>query len=392
MGFLNGRMTFTRFRVGGPSPLPFSEETLALLENRKIGKHSPADPTDGVSTGWAGGGHVLDVTFDLAKNFINDALHASIRIDVDKIPGALLRAYTQIEIDARAAMNPSGTPTRTQRTEAKEAAKARAESEAADGRFRRCNHYPILWDARDEILYVGSNSSTVVERATALFRETFDRVLEPITAGSLAVGEHESIAESDRVVAKLGEGSLNLYGGDSGDQLSTVAWAEKAPNMLDHLGNEFLVWLWHQLQNESDTIPLADGSDVALMFAKTLTLDCPRGETGRDSLTDDSPTRLPEAFRALQSGKLPRKAGLILVRHGAQYELTLQAESLAVSGAQLPKPEERLAPYEAKCERIDGLRHFAQTLDLLFDAYRARKTGQSWPEEVGRIKKWITAA
>ena len=73
------------------------------------------------------------------------------------------------------------------------------------------------------------------------------------------------------------------------------------------------------------------------MLAKTLTLDCPRGETGRDSLTDDAPTRLPEAFKALQSGKLPRKAGLILVRHGAQYEFTVQAETLAVSGAAAPQ-------------------------------------------------------
>jgi hypothetical protein len=128
------------------------------------------------------------------------------------------------------------------------------------------------------------------------------------------------------------------------------------------------------------------------MLAKTLTLDCPRGETGRDSLTDDAPTRLPEAFRALQSGKLPRKAGLIVVRHGAQYELTLQAESLAVSGAQLPKPEERLEPYEAKVARIDALRHFAETLDLLFDAYRSRRTASSWADEVGRIKRWLTAA
>jgi hypothetical protein len=158
--------------------------------------------------------------------------------------------------------------------------------------------------------------------------------------------------------------------------------------MLDHLGNEFMVWLWHALQNDSDTVQLADGSEVAVMLTKTLTLDCPRGETGRDSLTDDAPTRLPEAFRALQSGKLPRKAGLILVRHGAQYELTLQAETLAVSGALIPKPEDgELAASEVRVARIDSLRHLTETLDLLFDAYRRRRAGSGWAQEVSRIRR-----
>jgi hypothetical protein len=163
--------------------------------------------------------------------------------------------------------------------------------------------------------------------------------------------------------------------------------------MLDHLGNEFLVWLWHTLQNDTDTIPLADGSEVAVMLAKTLMLDCPRGETGRDSLTDDAPTRLPEAFKALQSGKLPRKAGLILVRHAAQYEFTLQAETLAVSGAALPKPEEvGLSSHDVKSARVDSLRHLTETLDLLFDTYLRRRASKAWTKEVDRIKRWLTAA
>ena len=347
MGFLNGRVTFTRYRVSGSSPLPFAEDLLALAEQHAAGRHGAADPTDGVSTGWAGGDHVLDLTFDLAKNVVNDALHLAIRIDTDKIPGSLLKAYTQIETEALAKLNPSGHPTKAQRQEAKEAARLRAEAEAADGRFRRLNHYPILWDGQTGVLYAGTTSTTSwsgwgsssAKRSTATSSRSPPAAWPPAwldrrpTPGPRNGWPREPSASSAA----------------SSPNSSTVTWAENAPNMLDHLGNEFMVWLWHALQNDSDTLQLADGSEVAVMLAKTLTLDCPRGETGRDNLTDDAPTRLPEAFRALQSGKLPRKAGLILVRHGAQYELTLQAETLAVSGALLPKAEEgKLAANEAE--------------------------------------------
>ena len=250
MGFLNGRVTFTRYRVSGPSPLPFGDDTLALAEAHAIGRHGAADPTDGVQTGWAGGDHVLDLNFDLAKNVVNDALHLAIRIDTDKIPGSLLAGLYPDRDRGPARQNPSGHPTKAQRQEAKEAARIRAEAEAADGRFRRLNHYPVLWDGQTGILYAGSTSTTVLERLQTLFRETFDRQLEPITAGSLAM----SLAgpdEADRTDS--GEGGSSLFGGEE-RELSTVAWAENAPNMLDHLGNEFLVWLWHTLQNDSDTI------------------------------------------------------------------------------------------------------------------------------------------
>ena len=141
------------------------------------------------------------------------------------------------------------------------------------------------------------------------------------------------------------------------------------------------------------TIRLSDGSEASVILAKTLTLDCPRGETGRDQLADDVPTRLPEALRALQAGKLPRRAGMILVRQGAQYELTLQAESFAVSGAVLPKPEEGpLSPSEFRVARLESLRHLTETLDLLFAAYLDRRTSTMWTEELGRIRGWLQAA
>jgi hypothetical protein len=393
MGFLSGRVTFTRYRVGGASPLPFGEDILDLARNHLIGRHGPGEAADGISTGWAGGDHVLDLTVDLGKNVVNDALHLAIRIDADKIPGSLLKAYTQMEIAARAQLNPSGFATKAQKEEAKEAAKARAAAEAADGRFRRHNHYPLLWDGQTQILYAGTNSASVLERLQILFRETFDRTLEPITAGSLARSLNLDGADEPGAEAIiLGASPIASASASAGDAPS-VAWAGDDPTSLDYLGNEFLLWIWHALQNDGATVKLADGSDATVMLAKTLTLDCPRGETGRDQLTDDAPTRLPEAFRALQAGKLPRKAGMVLVRQGAQYDLTLQAETLAVSGAALPKPEDDgLSRHEQRMARIDSLRHLAESLDLLFQAYLLRRTGAGWTDELGRIRRWLQAA
>ena len=127
------------------------------------------------------------------------------------------------------------------------------------------------------------------------------------------------------------------------------------------------------------------------MISKTLTLDCPRGETGRDSLSNEGPTRLPEALRALQSGKLPRKAGLLLDRQGLTYDLTLQAETFSVSGAALPK-EDGVSGREAQEGRIDNLRHLTETLDLLFALYVRRRLDSGWNAELVRLRDWLRAA
>ncbi|GAC1467816.1 MAG: hypothetical protein NVSMB9_09820 [Isosphaeraceae bacterium] len=386
MGFLSGRVTYTRYRVTGETPLPFGEEILEAVARHAIGRHGSTESREGISTGWAGGDHVLDTTFDPIKNVINDALQLAIRIDTDRIPGTLLKAYTRMETDLRARTNPSGFPTKAQREEAKEAARTRAETESADGRFRRLAHYPVLWDGRENVLYAGTTSVSVLDRLLSLFRETFDRALEPVSAGSLAQSLALARGE-DQSGAPFGP--IGFVGEDA--SYSSVAWAGEDPTRPDFWGNEFLLWLWHTLQAEGDAIPLSDGSDVVVMVTKTLTLDCPRGETGRDCLTNEGPTRLPEAFRALQAGKLPRRAGLIVVRQGQQYELTVQAETLAVSGASLPKPEGASAS-EVQFARVDSLRHLVETLDLLYDAYGRRRTGEGWNTELSRIRRWLEAA
>jgi hypothetical protein len=350
------------------------------LQAHAIGKQRTAS-SDGVEAGWTAGGHLLDTEFTLEKNIVNDTLHFALRLDTTKLPGDLLRADTQIEIDAAAKSNPSGRASAYQKREARLAARARLEEEARDGRFLRRKIYPMLWDAQSKELLVGTTALTILDRLHTLFEHTFGVGFELLGAGRqmhrLAEVRGQSRGVDDA------EPSPFAPGGASRE----VAWLPDESNR-DFLGNEYLLWLWYQLDSESDVIKLADGSEAAVMLMRTLVLECPRGQTGREVISSDAPTRLPEARRALQSGKLPRKVGLTLSRHDQQYDLTLQAETLAVGAARLPAPEavEERARLE---ERVTQLRHLLETLDLVYDAFAAKRASDAWPKEMARMQKWL---
>ncbi len=136
-------------------------------------------------------------------------------------------------------------------------------------------------------------------------------------------------------------------------QKEEIAWTPDEANR-DYLGNEFLLWRWFHVENESDTIKLSDDSEVAVMLARTLVLECPRGQYGRESITSDGPAKLPEALQALQAGRLPRKVGLTLHRHDNLYELTLQA--LAISGARVAAVRRRPTAADSRSEPHRSLR------------------------------------
>ena len=85
MGFFSGRVTFGRCRVNGPSPGMFGPEHLERLQGHAIGKQKTA-AADGVEVGWTAGDHILDTSFDLEKNVVNDALHFCLRIDTSASP------------------------------------------------------------------------------------------------------------------------------------------------------------------------------------------------------------------------------------------------------------------------------------------------------------------
>ena len=380
MGFFTGRATFTRFKVSGPAPQLFGPDHLARLAENMAGRQRLAS-ADGVEVGWTAGDHILDTRFDLAKNIINDMLFFALRIDQDKLPSDLFKAYYQVDLQALSAGNPSGHPSAKQKREARESARDRLEHEAKDGRFLKRKAIEVVWDKLSNEVYFGTTSLTNIDRLQTLFKNTFGCDFESVTAGRRAF----QLAEVHQRTRNVDDASPSLF--VPGTSAKDVAWVLDEASR-DFLGNEFLLWLWYQTDSENETIKLMDGSDVTVMLARTLTLECPRGQTGHETISHEAPVSLPEARRAIQAGKLPRKAGVTLVRHGMQYEFTLHAESLGIGSARLPASEEE--DDRARLDdRANQVRALIETLDLLFDAFGQVRFSGEWSKELVKMQKWL---
>src|SRR5205807_2074696 len=229
-------------------------------------------------------------------------------------------------------------------------------------------------------LLVGTTSVTALDRLYTLFKQTFGHGIDLLGSGRQAF-QHAEISQQTRA---LDDAVPSVF---VPSHARAVAWVPDEASR-DFLGNEFLLWLWHYLENESDTLPLADNSEVAVLLTRTLSLECPRGQTGKENISSDGPTKLPEALRAVQAGKLPRKVGMTMVRQDETYDFVLQAETLAITGAKLPVPEgeEEHARLE---ERVMQIRHLVEMLDLVYAAYVERRLGERWNQELVKIKKWL---
>lgn len=381
MGLLSGPITFECFRIVDSDLRQFGPEQIEILEQFAIGRLESAS-TEQADVGFLGGKHLFDREFALEKNVIGDALQCAVRIDTNQIPAAVRKAWLQMELASIMAENPDARPTKAQRQEAKEAVEARCEEEARSGRFRRMQQFPVLWDARNSLLYFGGSSTTASDLCADLFARAFDLELVRLTAGKRAQ-EWATDTKHRKALDAIGPAAFH-----ADDPSAEIAWWNNESGNFDFLGHELLLWLWWYWETQSDTLALPDDTEVTGMLARTLSLECPRGESGKETITAEAPARLPEAAQAIRSGKLPRKSGLILVRYGDQYDLVLQADRFLIGSARIhtEETEEGSGVLE---DRIDNIRGLQETLDLLFRAFCARRIGKSWAGELEQIRRWL---
>src|SRR5690242_2677382 len=135
MGFPSGSVSFRRFAVIGKSPTAVEPALLDKLAEHALRPSDIGAPEE-VEYGWSGGHHVLDASFTFDHNVFADALHFALRVDTNKVPGALKKAYQIMEEEALAATNPSGFISKNQKKDAKETVAKKIEDELRSGKYR----------------------------------------------------------------------------------------------------------------------------------------------------------------------------------------------------------------------------------------------------------------
>lgn len=389
MGFASGAVSFRRFAVVGQHPKEITQEVIEMLEAHVLREREIGVPEE-VEYGWCGGRHILDGQFSFEHNVFNDALHFAMRVDTNKAPAALKKAYRLMEEEAVARTNPSGFISKRQKRDVKDVVSRKLDEELKSGRFRRSKLVPMMWDFRMRTLYAPASGSTL-EKLHELFSRSFGLELEPLSAGSAALRQLEHVGK--RHEYEDSRPTRFVIGPEGEGQRAEYPWTAKGAQPKDFLGNEFLLWLWHQVEAHGGEVKTEKG-EVAIVIDKLLELDCAYGQTGKDSLRGDGPTRMPEARDALRSGKMPRRCGMIMATGGKQFEFTLNTETLGVNGCKMPdvEAEEGKDGPDARGifeERVDMLRDLCGGMDALFAAFLKGRAGSGWESQVSGIRRWI---
>ena len=360
MGFLSGPATFDCFRINDSGTRQFGPEHIKALERHAIGRIETSS-TEQADVGFLAGGHLFDLDFSLEKNVIADALHRdSDQHQSDPGRGA----------QGMAANGTGPVDRRKSQWTAHQGPTPRSFGRRRGPLPRRGQERSVPQNAAVPGA-VGRPAASAVFRRLEFHRQR--TLLRPSLASvrseaGAADGEPPHPGVGGGIQTAPGVGCDYPFRIPRRRSFVEIAWWNNESGNYDFLGNEFLLWLWWQWATHSDTVELPDGSEVTGMFARTLSLECPREESGKETIVAESPVRLPEAAQAIRSGKLPRKGGLTLVRHGQQYKLVLQAETFVVSGAKI-RAEETAEAAEGRGileDRIDSLRDLHATVELLF--------------------------
>src|SRR5690606_31259586 len=118
--------------------------------------------------------------------FFESSLLVGVRIDVNRVPTEVRRAYRALAESERAAGTETGFLSRGEKRLAREEADRRCGEELAAGLHRRSRLLPVMWNVESGRLLAPASGDRVVTALRELIEHSYGLRLQARSAGSLA--------------------------------------------------------------------------------------------------------------------------------------------------------------------------------------------------------------
>lgn len=155
------------------------------------------------------------------------------------------------------------------------------------------------------------------------------------------------------------------------------------------LGEEFLTWIWFRSELQDGHFQLGEDDRLEIFFDDQLTLETYRAEAERHRLSGGAPSFSPEAKQALRQGKRVTKAKLRLGKEGREWVVTVNAQTLGLSGMKIPAVLSKQDD-DRFFERMYLIEEAENALRMLYRNFlEIRLDRTQWPAELSRIRQWV---
>lgn len=380
MGFENATCSLTRFRIVDDVPASLWTEVTDRLR-----QHAFLD-IDGMaemqSIGWCCFDDMRDVDWHTAPPQKGEYIVFSLRKDTRRIPPAVIKKHMDDALDAERATLRAQGKTFISRERRKEL-KAQVLLRLRERFLPTPAFFNVLWLPERNEVWLASTNPGIVDIFMTLYQHTFDLNLEQITPHTLAIDmlggareeEVTAVEETDFAVV---DGTRKVSGDTTPDQI---------------LGSEFLTWLWFKsdgLPASRQTIP----SNIRVSGRIVV-----RGEHGMGRSTMAMTARLSrfqEALFWLALGKRISKAHVDIGEPEAPFPMTLDADTLSISGLRTPTPklesdggDDALEADARLLLRIDSMETAVHLLEQFYWRFIECRFSPAWAAESDAMRTWI---
>ena len=155
------------------------------------------------------------------------------------------------------------------------------------------------------------------------------------------------------------------------------------------LGGEFLLWLWFSRDVTGGEIYIKGRGAVIVSLETQIALADPLAEREKVSIRGFDPFGGAEAGEALSTGKLPRKVGLRVVFEQNEWVMTIDSNTLALSGVKLPAQVSQ-GSEELFYERMRLLEQVHELVEALYAHFLGVRLSPAWATDVApALRAWV---